>query len=39
MVKQAAEHGVATFRISLLLNSVDFVIKAYHRGAFSDELR
>jgi hypothetical protein len=32
MVKQLAENGVKTFRISLLPNSVDFVIKAYRRG-------
>ena len=32
MVKQLAENGVKTFRISLFPNSVDFVIKAYQRG-------
>lgn len=32
MVKQLAENGVKTFRISLLPNSIDFIIKAYQRG-------
>ena len=32
MVKQLAASGVKTIRISLLPNSVDFVIKAYQHG-------
>lgn len=39
MVKQLAENAVKMFRISLLPNSVDFVIKAIPRSAFVGELR
>jgi hypothetical protein len=39
MVKQLAESGVRTIRISLLPNSVDFVIKAYRHGTGPDVTR